>query len=419
MAAERYQRVAILPCMSVLRTISSRRLLAAIAGLVLAIIGGTAIAVAASSGGPVPPPKPLARAIHFALTAQSVPGIDARVTFTNHLIDSSDIQGGDPLLKGAHGRLWVSNDHRIRLELQSDNGDAQAVLTNGRFWVYDRARNTIYEGKLPAGTAKHKTQHKRAEKIPSVAKIQSELRKAARHLLISAANPGDTGGQASYSVQTSPKQHPGLLGGVRLAWDAVRGIPLSFGVYARGDSSPVLELKVDKIHYKSIHSSIFAISPPRGAKVVKVSTPSSKAGPRGKHVHMHGKPVAGVRSVARSLSFKLAAPGILAGRSRSDVRLLGAKRDAGALVTYGQGLDGIAVIEQQAKSASGASSKTAGDGSGGDQRVTLPTVSINGTTGQEIKTPLGTIVRFTRAGVTYTVLGSVPAATAQAAARGL
>ncbi len=49
----------------------------------------------------------------------------------------------------------------------------------------------------------------------------------------------------------------------------------------------------------------------------------------------------------------------------------------------------------------------------------LPTVTINGTTAQELDTALGTVVRFTRSGVTYTVLGSVTPSVADAAARGL
>ena len=58
---------------------------------------------------------------------------------------------------------------------------------------------------------------------------------------------------------------------------------------------------------------------------------------------------------------------------------------------------------------------------GGDRRgrLNLPTVSINGVSGQELDTALGTMVRFTRGGVTYTVLGSVVPARAKAAARGL
>jgi hypothetical protein len=68
----------------------------------------------------------------------------------------------------------------------------------------------------------------------------------------------------------------------------------------------------------------------------------------------------------------------------------------------------------------GSSSLLPGSSSGGDHHgLTLPTVSINGVTGQELDTALGTLVRFTRAGVAYTVIGSVPAAAADAAARGL
>jgi hypothetical protein len=46
-------------------------------------------------------------------------------------------------------------------------------------------------------------------------------------------------------------------------------------------------------------------------------------------------------------------------------------------------------------------------------------VSINGVTGSELDTALGTMVRFTRGKVSYTVLGSVPPAAADAAARAL
>ena len=104
--------------MGFLRTASTRRLLATIAGFVIAAIGCTAIAVAATSGGPVPPPKPLADAIHDALAASPPVGISAQITFTNNLIGSSEIVGSDPLLTGAGGRLWLTKGH-LRLELQS------------------------------------------------------------------------------------------------------------------------------------------------------------------------------------------------------------------------------------------------------------------------------------------------------------
>jgi hypothetical protein len=49
----------------------------------------------------------------------------------------------------------------------------------------------------------------------------------------------------------------------------------------------------------------------------------------------------------------------------------------------------------------------------------LPSVSINGSTGTELATPLGTVLSFTRGGVDYTVLGSVTPYAAETASRAL
>ena len=136
--------------MKFLRTVSTRRLLAIIVGLVSAIVAGAAIAVAAQGSGPVPAPKPLPNAIHTALAAPAPAGITARISFSNHLIDASDLQGADPILSGGTGRLWLSSDHRLRLELQSDNGDAQVVVNQRSFWIYDPSANAVYRGTLPA-----------------------------------------------------------------------------------------------------------------------------------------------------------------------------------------------------------------------------------------------------------------------------
>jgi outer membrane lipoprotein-sorting protein len=403
--------------MTFLRTVSTRRLLALIAVFVAAVGGGTAIAVAASSGGPIPPAKPLANAIHDALAAPQVTGISARISFTNHLIDSSNIEGADPILKGATGRLWLTtsqNVHRLRLELQGDNGDAQAVFNDGSFWAYDPSSNTVYRGKLPQDHTGHASKAKH-EAVPSLAQIQSDLNHAMQHATLSNALRGDVAGQPTYSLRVSPKHDGGLLGAASLAWDAVRGIPLRFGIYARGSSSPVLELSVSDISYGPVPASDFSVTPPSNAKVVNVSVPAGHAAAR-THARRHGAEVAGVTAVAKRLRFKLLAPGKLVGLPRQSVRLLDWSGAPAALVTYGQNLGGIAVIEQPASSATSDAAKT----SEKDHRsLSLPTVSINGVSSQELDTALGTGVRFTRAGVTYTVLGSVPPAAAEAAARQL
>jgi outer membrane lipoprotein-sorting protein len=406
--------------MKFLRTASTSRLLATIVGLALAIGGGTAIAVAATSGGPVPPRAPLANAIHQGLAGPAVTGITADITFTNNLIDSSDFTGDnkDPILQGASGRLWLSGDRHLRLELQSNSGDSQVVVNGNSFWISDPMSNTVYEGTLPAQKADK--QSSSTEGVPSIAKIQSELTKLMQHVSLSGAQPTDVAGQAAYRVAVSPQHDGGLLGSAQIAWDAARGVPLEVGIYARGNSTPVLDLKATNISYGSVDPSNFSVSPPSGAKVTKVATPgtsdqagsSTKASARAKH----GKRshVSGLARVAQAVPFSLAAPDSLVGLPRHDVSLLSSGGHAAALVTYGQGIGGMAVIEQ--KAASGNTAKASGQGPSG---LSLPTVSINGSTGQELSTALGTVVRFTRGGIAYTLVGSVPAAAAERAARAL
>jgi outer membrane lipoprotein-sorting protein len=408
-----------------LRTAPTRRLLSVIAGVLVVIAAGATIAVAAAGNGPVPPPSPLAQAIHRALAAPSVQGISADIQFTNHLIGSTEIQGSDPLLNGATGRVWLSDDHRFRLELQGTNGDANVVVSNRSWWAYVPSTNTVYEGKLPADARAHKHADK-GHGLPTVAEIQGDVNRLAKHLGLSGAIPSDVAGRPAYTVTLTPKPDTGLLSSVQLAWDAFRGVPLRFAVYAHGDSSPVIELKATGITYGPVSSGVFSISPPAGAKVVQVSAPAT-AGASGvhperaakRHGRGHDPAVTGTQSVQRHLSFTLSAPATLAGMTRNNVRLLRFGHEPGALVTYGQGLGGIAVIEQPA-TANSSRQLNLSSGSGEHAHgIMLPTVTINGTTAQELDTALGTVVRFTRSGVTYTVLGSVKPSVAVTAARGL
>jgi outer membrane lipoprotein-sorting protein len=406
--------------MKFLRTASTRRLLAVLAGTIAVVAAGAAIAVASSGSGPVPPRMTLAKAAHRALAAPKVAGITARISFTNHLISSSDLQGSDPILTGATGRLWLSSGHRLRLELQSDNGDAQIVVNGRSFWISEPSAHTVYEGTVPAGAADSKRSSASAkDSLPSVAKIQSELSRVMAHANVSGAIPGDVAGHAAYTVQVGPKHDGGLLGSAQLAWDAARGVPLRFAIYARGSRTPVIELKATNVSYGPVATSTFNVSPPSGSKVTKISMPAEKAGAArkaGKHAR-HARHVSGVASVSKRLPFALDAPKSLAGLPRRSVSLLGLSGHPAALVTYGQNLGGIAVIEQAADAGAGAAPKTSGNHD--RQGLSLPTVSINGSTAQELDTALGTVVRFTRGGVGFTVLGSVPPVAAENAARGL
>jgi hypothetical protein len=399
--------------MTYLRRISTMRLLVIGAMLTLLAAATAAIALAATGGGPTPPPKPLDEAVHDALSASPPEGVTARVHFTDNLIGESVLEGSDPLLGGASGRLWAASDGQLRLELQADvskssAGDLELLVDKSRFTVYDPGTETVYEGTLPHhGVESDEGGGK--DQPPSLARVREGIEEAMKHADLSGAIPSDVAGRPTYTLHLAPKEDGGLVGGAELAWDAANGAPLRAALYAKGESSPVLELSATEVSFGPVSESVFEVSPPPGAKVVELNPPA-----RGEGEGSGGSAsVTGLESVQAEISFPLSAPPSLAGMARDQVRLVSSGEDAGALITYGKGLGGIAVLELPAGEAGSSEAGEAGD-------LQLPSVSIAGASrAQELETPLGTLIRFRRGRVEYAVAGSVTAAVARAAAQGL
>jgi len=387
---------------NILRRASTTRL--AIAAVLIVAVAALASIALASRSTPTPPRRTLAAAIHHSLSGPPVTGVSARIRFSNHLFPSGALpEAAQPLLSGASGRLWAG-DGKVRLELQADNGDTEVGFDGHTAIVYDVASNTAYEMAVP----KHHAPAHHAggsHGVPAVGRIQDILDKLAQRVLLSGAIPGDTAGQPSYTVRISPKHDGGLLGAVELAFDANRAVPLKVAVLSQGDSSPVLALTVTDISFGSVSAGDLAVHLAPGAKVVRVHPPHPPAAPAGSEDHPE---VTGPGAVAAAVPFALRAPSSLVGVPRQDVRLIDGTGSPAAMVVYGHGLGAIVLVEQQAGSRSDAGPLDS-----------LPRISIDGASGRELATALGTAIQFERGGVRYTLVGSLPAAAAEAAARAL
>jgi outer membrane lipoprotein-sorting protein len=397
-----------------LRRLPTSRLLALAIAVVAALGGGTAIAMAALGGsGAKPAAKSLVQALHDAVSAPAAQGVTARITFTNHLIDSSSLpNGSNPLLSGATGRLWAAPDGRLRLELQSDAGDAQITSDGKVLSIFDGTSNTIYRITLPQD-ASGKTDSGGGGTAPTVAKIQQFLDQLAQHADVSGATPDNVAGRPAYTTRITPKHDGGLIGAAELAWDAANGTPLRAAVYAAGNPNPVLELKATDISFGPVDASALAVTPPAGAKVTRIDLSGAAQDHGGTGSSAKEQPN-DPKQVAAQVPFSLSAPDSLVGLPRHDVRVVDLDGSKGALVTYGAGLGGIAVLEQAGGPVGAA--PTSGDH---HHQLSLPQISVNGASGEELATALGTLVRFERGGVQYTIIGSVPPAAAEAAARAL
>ena len=378
--------------MNLLRRLTTPRLFLLIGAVGAAVAAASVAGVALTRGaGASPAGEPLAQAVHDALTAPAPAGIDARVTFTNNLLPSSSLLGNftSALVSGATGRLWVTDDGRGRIELQSDAGDTQVVWDSSKLTVYDSSVNTAYEVALPASSS-HDTGKGTP---PTLDEISSALARLEQHANVSDAQPDVVANQGAYTVTVSPAANGGLFGDAQLSWAAANGVPLRIALTAKGDPTPVLELKVTDISFGAVDPSDVAIAPPAGTKIVDLSpsSPSSDTAPA---------PVTGVDAVRAAVGFPLAAPATVGGRPLTSARLVG----KGALLIYGEGLGALVVHE----SAGAADAGPVG---------ALPKVSLGSVSAHELATPLGTVLSFASGGVSFVVGGSMTTSDAEAAAQ--
>jgi hypothetical protein len=385
------------------RQLPTRRLLALLAAVAAAAAAASFGALAAlGSSAQTPAPKPLDQALEDALTAPQPAGITARVQFTNNLFPSGALAGiagasSSALTSGGSGRLWWSPDGRGRIELQSDAGDAQVLWSNDQLTIWDSSSNTVYTLPLPA----HGSNSDAQGQPPSLAAIDKFLNDLAAQATVEGPTPTDVAGQPAYRATVAPAHSAGLIGSLDLAWDSAHGVPLEIALRAQGSSSPALALTVTDITFGTVTASDLAIAPPPDAKTVQLGGQSSRSEPGS------DQKVSGLAAVQAAVPFPVAAPESLVGLPRQSVQLLGGT-DKGALVLYGHGLGAIAVVEHAAT-----------QGSGNDQTSNLPTVAIDGTSGHELATQLGTVLFFDRGGVSFVLAGSMPATAAETAARSI
>jgi len=363
---------------NVFRRLSLYRLLLLCSVVIAAGASLTALALAVDSG-PKPPAKPLAQAVHDALSAPAVQGVSANIKLTDHLLEGAEIASGDgqgnsfasnPLLTGASGRLWVASDGRVRLELQAEKGDTQILYDGSTVSVYDASTNTLYRYKIPPDEqAERAGGSSDRHEVPSVAKIEEGIARLSEHALLSGATPANVAGQPAYTVRLSPKEGGSLIGGAELSFDAAHGVPLRAAVYSSKSSAPVLELAATEISYGPVDGSVFSFSPPAGVKLEEITIPESSA------------------KDSESATDQ-------AGQTK--------------LSTHGHGVSAIELVEHRAA-----------DGERNQTPEGLPQVDINGTKASELRTALGTVLSFERSGVRYLVAGALDARAIETFARGL
>ena len=396
--------------MNILRRLPTSRLLAVCAAAVLIVAGGTAVAVAVTSSAPKPPPKPLPRAIHDALAAPAVKGVTANISFTNKLIDDSSVEGGNALLKGATGRLWATKN-QLRLELQSGSGggDSQLVVNARTWWAYDASSNTVYRGTLPAHKADkaRKAGRETADHgVPSVADITKKLNEAAKNAVLSARSRAPWPASRPTRFAWAPSMTAACSAPSRSVGRGERCAPprrrLCAGLELPGARAVGHPRQVRQRAGQRLRDHPAVQRQGRtGEPALARSDRQGEGAGQGRQAPLPGRRE-GARARRRdaAVPFKLSAPAKLAGLPRQDVRLLDWNGHPAALVTYGQNLGGIAVIERQPDPKNAKQSQAPKGRRDGEGQTRLPTLRRStAPPARSWRRQLGTVVQFDRRGV--------------------
>ena len=240
-----------------------------------------------------------------------------------------------PAPRGACG---LTGDGRLRLELQSEAGDAQIVIGKDRFSIYDASSNTAYVGALPerrAEAAEHEPPTlgegpRRAR--PPGAELEALRRRADLDRRAARPTPSASLPRTTAGCSARPSSHG----------TPSHGVPLRAAVYAQGQEEPVLELKATDISYG-------AVAGRRACRPIRRrARPSSTSRRRATTPRAARPRCAARRRSRRGWTSRSRRPKTLAGLPRKQVRLADFGGEPAALVTYGEGLGGIVVLERKA-----------------------------------------------------------------------
>jgi hypothetical protein len=204
-------------------------------------------------------------------------------------------------------------------------------------------------------------------------------------------------------VHVSPRHDGGLFGEFDLAWDAAHAVPLRFAIFPRGSSTAAISISVTHIRYGPAPASALRATPPAGTRIVRVHVPNRHD--RAAH-KPHVTTAVGQAAASNAVGFTVRAPAKLAGLPQHEVRAIGIGSQRAALATYGRGLGTVFVLEQRKTDKASPLSS-------------LPSVTVNGIRAHRLDTTLGSLVQWTRGGITYTIAGSQPAERIMSAAKSL
>src|SRR5260221_2415414 len=287
---------------------------AAVAAVGLVIAGS---AIAGAQAAPQLPARSTAQLLAAVDAPSALPSaVQAVVQETANLglpdlpgSGSSDPLSGLSLLSGTHTfKIWYDGPTRVRIAIPVTLGETDLRRDGRDVWLWDSKTSRATHYVLPAQPGRSASTPGTSPTGTTASGTTTEVitagtptpQQVARQILAAVGQTTTVGlqpnvmvaGQAAYQPSLAPKASRSLIGHVRIAIDAGNSLPLRVQIFARGASSPALEVGYTSLSFTRPAASNFPFTPPPGATVKTITVPAAAGFPPG--MALAGLPVGAV-----------------------------------------------------------------------------------------------------------------------------
>lgn len=278
---------------------ASRRLRWAVPGGVAAAVAIASLtsSVTASASGQPDLAKRTAAQLLVALDQSTPPLFSGTLVETTHLglPDLGSIAGASPsggsadlsmenFLAGSHTlRIFYGGPDKQRVALLGSLSESDVVHDGTDLWTYSSTTRKVTHVTLKDPSDKPETAEPgSATSLTPTAAADRALAAIDPTTVVSVDRTARIAGRSAYQLLLTPRDTGSLIGSVRIALDAATSLPLRVQVFARGATSPALEIGFTDVTFAAPSAAIFHFVPPAGTKVTQQQLPfvSSDTGAR-------------------------------------------------------------------------------------------------------------------------------------------
>ena len=191
------------------------------------------------------------------------------------------------LVSGTHTlRVWQRGDTMSRVALPNGASETDVIRKGTDVWMWNSADQSVTHDTL---TAEKGANQKASQTPPTPQEIAKKLVDEGSKTTTIATSANDkVAGRDAYELVLTPKDSASRVATVHIAIDGITHVPLRVQVYStKLPNKPAVEVGFTSVSFAVPDASVFAFSPPKGAKVTQA-----------KHDSTHQQPTADQKKAA-------------------------------------------------------------------------------------------------------------------------